>query len=73
MFIVHRRVSAVAAGLAVALLTVIIDNSCQSHDATAGASLVVEKPLVGGQPLVVEQPSAACVTPGACGIVRAGS
>jgi hypothetical protein len=61
MFIIHHRISAVAAGLAVALLTVIIDNSCQSHDATAGASLVAE------------QPPPACVTPAACGIVRAGS
>jgi hypothetical protein len=61
MFIFNRPVSAVAAGLAVALLTVCIDNGCQSHDNTAGASLVAE------------QPSAACAAPAACGIVRAGS
>jgi len=61
MFIFNRRVSAVAAGLVVALLTVIIDNSCQPRDGTANASLVAE------------QPASACVTPAACGIVRAGS
>jgi len=61
MFIFKRRLSAVTAGLAVALLTVIIDSSCQSHDATAGASLVAE------------QPPSACAAPAACGIVRAGS
>jgi hypothetical protein len=61
MFIFNRPVSAVAAGLAVALLTVCVDNACQSYDDTAGASLVAE------------QASPACAPPAACGIVRAGS
>ncbi|HKD54373.1 MAG TPA: hypothetical protein VKB72_09125 [Steroidobacteraceae bacterium] len=61
MFIFKRRLSAVTAGLAVALLTVIIDSSCQPRDSTAGASLVAE------------QPAPACAAQGACGIVRAGS
>ena len=61
MFIFNRPVSAVVAGLAVALLVVCIDNACQPRDNTAGASLVAERA------------SAACAAPAACGIVRAGS
>jgi hypothetical protein len=61
MFIFNRPVSAVAAALAVALLTVCMDNSCQSRDTTAGASLVAE------------HATAACAAPGACGILPAGS
>lgn len=61
MFIFNRPFLAVVAGLAVALLTVCVDNSCQPRDSTAGASLVAE------------QPAPACAPPGACGIVRAGS
>ena len=61
MFIFNRPFLAVLAGLAVALLTVCIDNSCQPRDSTAGASLVAE------------QPTPSCAAPAACGIVRAGS
>jgi len=61
MFIFNRPVSSVAAGLAVALLTVCLDNSCQSRDNNADASLVAE------------HASAACAAPAPCGIVRAGS
>jgi hypothetical protein len=65
MFIFSRPFRAVAAGLAVALLTVCVDRACESPD-SAGAGLRAAAPAT-------KPPPPACAAPVACGIVRAGS
>ena len=65
MFIFSRPFRAVAAGLAVSLLTVCLDRACEPPDA-----VVTALPAAAA---VAKAPAPACAAPGACGIVRAGS
>ncbi|MBV9317855.1 MAG: hypothetical protein JOZ34_10385 [Gammaproteobacteria bacterium] len=65
MFIFGRPFRAVAAGLAVGLVTVWLDRACAAPDGAA-ASLPVAAPPAKALP-------PACAAPVACGIVRAGS
>jgi len=65
MFIFSRPFSAVAAGLATALLVVCIDSACHPTDMSASAPVVTATVANGEFP--------ACAAPTACGIVRAGS
>jgi hypothetical protein len=65
MFIFSRPLRAVAAGLAVALLTVCLDSACEPPEAVAAA--------LPGAAAVAKAAAPACAAPAACGIVRAGS
>ncbi|MBV8306548.1 MAG: hypothetical protein JO274_03625 [Gammaproteobacteria bacterium] len=65
MFIFSRPFRAVGAGLAVALVTVLLDRACEPP-APATAMLPVSAASPKAEP-------PACAAPGACGIVRAGS
>jgi hypothetical protein len=59
MFIFNRSLSAVAAGVAVAALVVVLERWCSPPEQAAGP--------------VAALPAVTCAPPGACGIVRAGS
>jgi len=65
MFIFSRPFRAVAAALAVALLTVCLDRACERPEAVAAA--------ISAMAGIAKAPVSACAPPGACGIVRAGS
>ncbi len=65
MFVFSRPFRAVAAGLAVALVTVFLGRSCEPPE-TVTAALPAAAPAA-------KAPAPACATPVACGIVRAGS
>jgi hypothetical protein len=65
MFIFSRPFRAVAAGLAVALLTVCFDRACEPPEAVATA--------LPAAAVIAKAPAPACAAPAACGIVRAGS
>jgi hypothetical protein len=65
MFIFSRPFRAVAAGLSVAVLTVCLDRACAAPG-TGSAALPTA-------PDTAKAAARACATPGACGIVRAGS
>jgi hypothetical protein len=65
MFIFSRPFRAVAGGLAVALVMVLLDRACEPP-----AAATAMPPAAATHEKAVAR---ACATPGACGIVRAGS
>jgi hypothetical protein len=65
MFIFSRPFRAVAAALAVALLTVCLDRACERPEAVVAA--------IPATASIAKAPAPACAPPAACGIVRAGS
>jgi len=73
VFIFKRPFQAVAAGIAVPLLILLLDRLANAEEVPAGQeAAAVQTAAAGGTPPAAA-PHAACVVPAPWGIVRAGS